>query len=65
MTPRSPVRRSGGSALALAKAVDRLPSAPARVEHAIGVVEHDDRLAALLDEHPSPDRVGVRHVTRF
>ena len=29
------------------------------------VVEDDDRLAALLDERPPPDRVGVRHVTRF
>jgi hypothetical protein len=35
------------------------------VEHAVGVVEDDDRLAALLDEDPPPDRVGVRHVTRF
>ena len=51
--------------LALTQAVDRLARAPARVEHAIRVVEHDDRLAALLDEHSPPDRVGVRHVTRF
>ena len=51
MTPRSPVRRSDGSALALADAVDGLPRAPAREQHAVGLVEDDDRLAALLDEH--------------
>ena len=56
------VRRQG---LALAEAVDGLPSPAARMEHAVGVVEDDDCLAALLDEHASPDRVGVRHVTRF
>jgi hypothetical protein len=35
------------------------------VEHAVGVVEDDDRLAALFDERSPPDRVDVRHVTRF
>ena len=65
MTPRSPrqeIRRQG---LALAQAVDRLPRPAARKQDAIRVVEDDDRLAALLDEHPPPGRVGVRHVTRF
>ena len=51
--------------LALAEAVHCLPRAPAREQDTIGVVENDDRLAALLDERPPPDRVGVRHVTRF
>ena len=54
-----------GEALALTQAVDRLARATARVQHAIRVVEDDDRLPALLDEHSPPDRVGVRHVTRF
>ena len=59
---REEVRRQR---LALAEAVDGLPSTAARVQHTVGVVEDDDRLAALLDEHASPGRVGVRHVTSF
>jgi len=35
------------------------------VQHAIRVVEHDDRLSALFDEHSTSGRIGVRHVTRF
>ena len=51
--------------LTLPQAVDRLTGAPARVQNAVGVVEHDDCLAALLDENSPPDRVGIRHVTAF
>ena len=65
MTPRSPESRSAGKRLALAEAVDRLARTAAREQDAVGVVEHDDGLAALLDEHPAPDRVGVGHVTPF
>ena len=54
-----------GEALALTQAVDRLARATARMQHAIRVVEDDDRLPALLHEHSPPGRVGVRHVTRF
>ena len=54
----------GRKGLTLPQPVDRLARATARVEHAIGVVEHDDRLPALLDEHPPPGRVGVRHAQR-
>ena len=32
----------------------RLPRPPAREEHAVVVVEDDDRLPALLDEHARP-----------
>jgi hypothetical protein len=35
------------------------------VQHAILVVDDDDRLAALLDEHPAADRIGIRHVSGF
>ena len=52
-------------AISFTQTVDRLARAPARVKHAIRFVEHDDRLPALLDEHSSPGRVGIRHVTRF
>ncbi len=45
--------------LALAHAVDRLARPAAREQDAVVVVEDDDRLAALLDERPAPDRVGV------
>ena len=71
---RSPSRRDdsslageeiGREGLPLPEAVDRLPRPAARMEHAVGVIQDDDRLAALLDEHPPPDRVGVGHVTRF
>ena len=55
----------GRKMLTLPQPVDRLAGAPARVEDPVRVVEHDDRLPALLDEHPPPDRVGVRHVQRF
>ena len=55
----------GRERLSFTQTVDRLARAPARVQHTIRVVEHDDRLPALLDEHPSPRRVGIRHVTRF
>ena len=46
-------------ALALAQAVDRLPRAAARADHAVGVVEHDDGLAALLEERAPARRVAV------
>ena len=59
MTPRSPVNSSGGNALALPDAVDRLARAPAREEDAIVRVEHDDRLPALVDERAAPDRVRI------
>ena len=59
---RQQIRREG---LALDDAVDRLARAAAREQHAVVVVEDHDRLSALLDERPSPDRVGVAHVTAF
>ena len=55
----------GRERLALAQPVDRLASPPTREQHAIRIVEDDDRLTALLDECPPSDRVGVGHVTRF
>ena len=48
-----------GQRLAFADAVERLAGAPAGGEDAILVVEHDDRLAALLDQHPAAQRVSV------
>ena len=45
--------------LALRQALDRLARAAAGREHAIVLVEHDDRLAALLEQHPPPRGVGV------
>ncbi len=59
---RQQIRREG---LALDDAVDRLACAATREQHAVVVVEDHDRLSALLDERPSPDRVGVAHVTAF
>ena len=47
----------------LAQAVDRLPRSTARIEHAVVVVEHDDRLAALLEQHASACGVRV-HLCR-
>jgi hypothetical protein len=55
----------GRDRLALAEVVDRLSRPPAREQDAVGIVEDDDRLTALLDERPTPDCVRVRHVTRF
>ena len=46
---------------ALDEAVDRLARTAARKQDAIVVAEHDHGLAALLDERPAPDRVGVGH----
>ena len=48
-----------GDALSLAQAVDRLARPAARADHAVGVVEHDDGLAALLEERAPPRRVAV------
>ena len=45
--------------LAFADPFERLPRAPARRDHAILVVEHDHRLAALLDDHPAAQRVAL------
>src|SRR5262249_817691 len=50
-------------------AVDRLPCATTREHDAVGAVEDDDGLTALLDERAPADRVGVhasqRSNTRF
>src|SRR4029079_10050208 len=51
--------------LTLAQAVYGLACPPTRVEHAVAVVDHDDRLPALLDEHSPASGIGVRHVTAF
>ena len=50
-----------GEVLALDEAVDRLARTAAREQDAIVVAEHDHGLAALLDERPASDRVGVGH----
>ncbi len=50
-----PVRKP----LALREPGERLPSPPAGGDHAIVRVEHDHRLAALLEQHPAPGGVGV------
>jgi len=55
----------GRQRLTLAQAVDGLACPPTRVEHAVAVVDHDDRLPALLDEHSPASGIGVRHVTAF
>ena len=57
--PASPERSPSGSLSPSAQPLDRLARAPARAEHAVVVVEHDDRLAALLEQHPAPGGVGV------
>ena len=44
---------------ALLEPRDRLARPPARRDHAVVVVEHDDGLAALFEEHPAAGRVGV------
>ena len=56
--PPSPRRSAVRQQLAFADPFERLPRAPARRDHAILVVEHDDRLAALLDDHPAAQRVA-------
>ena len=43
----------------LPEAVDRLSRASARADHPVGLVEHDDGLAALLEQHPAAFGVGV------
>ena len=48
-----------GHRLAFADPFDRLPRAAAGGEHATLVVEHDDRLAALLDQHAGSLGVDV------
>jgi len=54
----------GKALLDRAHALDRLPRAPAREDDPVRVVEDDDGLPALLDDHPSPYRVRV-HNTAF
>ena len=48
-----------GDLLALLQPLDRLARAAAAGDHAVLGVEDDDRLAALLEQHPAPRRVGV------
>ena len=57
--PRLAGEEAVGQLHALLEALDRLPCAAAGREDAVLVVEDDDRLAALLEQHPAPRGVGV------
>jgi hypothetical protein len=48
-----------GDLRALLEPLDRLARTTAAGDHAIFRVEHDDGLAALLEEHPAAGRVAV------
>ena len=54
------LQQVGAQLVALANA-ERLPRSPARGEHDSVVVEHDDRLAALLEQDLAPHRVRIDH----
>ena len=54
-----PRQQPVGEPLALREPVDGLARPPARRDHAVLVVEHDDGLAALLEQNPATGGVGV------
>ena len=56
------VQQLGAQLVALPDA-ERLAGALARRQHPAFFVEHDDRLAALLEEHLTPDRVRMHGFT--